>query len=309
MKNKAIYFLIALAGLLGACSNDEDTTPTDLESVNKFAPADGDNSAEATLRRNFYKETGCYLLFNDTLSVTKTGEDAYGKPIYKVETIDLPFSFIGESTSDYTYTYDYIKDETVREKAADFVKTKLLARLGKLAPYSVLLVNSISVWQTVDGSLELLDPDEWPYEDPHPDYYLGSRCYAFSLQDGEAFDDEGFFDSVVSQILYDRIHSKGDAFLSDFTGLVSKYESMTSADKEEIGQEYGKNLDWAHSLGFLKDSYYYTVSQTDDLKSYIDAICTTTVEDFEKQYGKYPICVERFKVLRNKVLEMGVKLD
>ena len=310
MKKKVIYMILMLSMVVGACSNDEDTTPTGLESENKFAPKDDDLSAEASMRREFFKETGSYLLFNDTLSVVKTGEDAYGKPIYKIETIDLPFSFVGTGTSDYEYTYDYITDESEKLKASNFVKEKLLLKLGKLSPYSVLVVRSISMWQTLDdGSKELVEEDSYYGTEPHPKYYLGSRCYAFSMSDGEAYTDDAYFDGILSKIIYDRVKAKGDTFIADFTGLVSKYESITGADKEETGYEYGRNYDLANSLGFIKDGYYYFVKPDDDLKSYVEAICTTSLEDFESQYAKYPICVQRFKVLRDKILSMGVKLD
>lgn len=310
MKIKVIYLALVFAMFVGSCSSDEDTAPSGLEGVNKFAPKDDDLSAEASMRRDFFKETGSYLLFNDTLSVVKTGEDAYGQPIYKEETIDLPFSFIGTGTSDYEYTYDYITDDAEKLKASNFVKDKLLLKLGKLCPYSVLVVRSISMWETLsDGSKVLVDEDSYYGTEPHPKYYLGSRCYAFSMDNGEAYSDEAYFDGILSKIIYDRVKAKGDTFIEDFTGLVSKYDGIVGGDKEELGYEYGRNYELANSLGFIKDGYYYFVKADEDLKSYVEAICTTSLEDFESQYSKYPICVQRFKVLRDKILSMGVQLD
>lgn len=73
MKKAIYYWLLAFAVFsFAACSSDEDTTPS-MADVNAFAPGDDDGSTLANIRREFYKSTGSYLLFNDTLSV-KDGE-------------------------------------------------------------------------------------------------------------------------------------------------------------------------------------------------------------------------------------------
>lgn len=59
-----IFYLLALcvaSMAMTACSEDEDLTPS-YKDVNGFEPAADDNSATAQLRRDFFKETGSYLL-------------------------------------------------------------------------------------------------------------------------------------------------------------------------------------------------------------------------------------------------------
>ena len=59
-----LLMLACLALAFVACSSEEDTTPSNIE-VNKFAPADNDHSELAEYRRDFHKNTGTYLLFDD----------------------------------------------------------------------------------------------------------------------------------------------------------------------------------------------------------------------------------------------------
>ena len=95
---KALFLALGMTvGLTTtSCSSDEDTTPS-LADANGFAPADDDNSEEANLRRAFAKEVGSYLLFNDTLTKQQVSVDVNGKPVYKVETVDINYVMMGSS--------------------------------------------------------------------------------------------------------------------------------------------------------------------------------------------------------------------
>ncbi|MGN1229273.1 MAG: hypothetical protein ACI4T5_06405, partial [Prevotella sp.] len=86
---KKIHILFAMllisAITLISCSDNEDTTPS-MADANVFAPAASDNSATAQLQRDFYKETGVYLLFTDTLTAVNGG---------KPELLDLGWTLSG----------------------------------------------------------------------------------------------------------------------------------------------------------------------------------------------------------------------
>ena len=102
------------ATVLTSCSDDEDISPSNAE-VNAFAPAAADNSATAQLQREFYNETGVYLLFNDTLTAVNGQQP---------ELLDLGWTISG--SYGYSYTYKYITDIDAQRTAADGLKRTLL---------------------------------------------------------------------------------------------------------------------------------------------------------------------------------------
>ena len=65
---KHTIYISLLFLLIGgsACQKEDDLTPRG-EKNNWFAPAIDATDAESVLRRKFYDDTDCYLLFNDTL--------------------------------------------------------------------------------------------------------------------------------------------------------------------------------------------------------------------------------------------------
>lgn len=311
MKKKYIILLMALlsVGSFCSCSSDEDTTPS-LADANGFAPNDDDNSEEANLRREFYKQTGCYLLFNDTLSVKNIGTDYYGQPIRDVQMVNVDFDSFNSGVDVYRYTYSYIKDVAKQKKAAQFLKENVLDRLGTVRPYSVLLVNGISQWsQNEYGEWQLTEDDDYYGTTPHPTYRLGTRCYVFSIENSDALDDPTFFESVLCDIVKDKISSKGKTFLADFKALVENYDQLTGRwdSKDEMGYPLGKNDDLARSLGFLNDwNKYFFPNETTDINDYINAVFSYSLEDFSQEYAQYPICIARFKLMREKIEGLGV---
>ena len=62
------YIILALLALplLASCNKEDDLTPSNAD-INGFAPEASDNSQTAQIRNVFFKATGAYLLFNDTL--------------------------------------------------------------------------------------------------------------------------------------------------------------------------------------------------------------------------------------------------
>lgn len=313
MKKTIYYWLLAFAVFsFAACSSDEDTTPS-LADVNAFAPGDDDGSTLANIRREFYKATGSYLLFNDTLSVKDGGVDSYGNPIKKVQTVDLDYYFVSDNASSYVYTFDYIEDEGECSKAAKLLEQKLMNRLGALSPFSVLLVEGIYQWQYDDnGELEPTEEDDYYGTNPNPLFYLGPRCYAISLEHGEAFDDPDFFDNVFVQILIARIKSVGGDEYKKFKAAVENYDDLTDSwnYKDDLGYDLGEDDDLARSLGFLRDNNKWQFPDASmDLTDYVNAVVSYSLEDFEAEYADYPICIDRFKILRNLIIGCGVKLD
>lgn len=300
--NKTI-FIAALFIVMGlaACSDSEDTKPS-LADVNGFAPDDNDNSLEAQIRRNFKEQTSCYLLFTDTLTKKQVSTDAFGKPVYDVELVDVNYLMMGYSSSSYRLTYKYIKDDERKQRAAEVVATKLGGALGKLTPFSFLVVDSVSQWKQNDDLTYSLYK-----KNPHPHIVIGSRCFVVSLSGDDAFEQDSYFNDMFEAILLNLLLNRTTQlreYWEPVDGLIDK-------SKESLGYERVYDNEIAKSVGFLSDwnRYYFCTSKKNDLSAYIHAVCTYSVADFDAEYANYPICVSRFHALRNYILSQGAKLN
>lgn len=310
MKNKYLCILMALVSfVLLSCSDEEDTTPTHAD-INKFAPADEDQSVEAQIRRDFKSKTGSYLLFNDTLSKQRTGEDMYGNPVYKVETLDIGYEMVGFGNS-YVYTFDYIKTDAEKQKAAQLVEEKLAKKLGDILPFSLILANRINVWKYNKQGVLVPADDSWNDVVPNPIFVLGSRSLAVSMENGEAYDDDTFFNSMLEDIVYNKLKAQGNSFLQDFYNAVNDYTRVTSTRKDRLGYERKVDDELARSLGFVKDysRNYFVSSQESDTRQYLKILLSEKQEEYEAEFAAYPICLKRFSVMRAKIQELGFNFD
>ena len=220
-------FAICISGVCVACGGEEDDTTPSYADVNGFAPADDDNSPTAQLRRDFYNQTGSYLLFKDTL-ITHTSDG-------RSELLDITYFIMGsiDWQSDYKYTYEYIEDIEQQRKAAEYVQKYLIKRLGKNTPYSFFLVNDL-----------------------HYDYYgrlrqrdkvLGLRSYVISMGGGEAYDDpETYFGDMIVDIVKNSISRVPEELMNQFYAFSKDYygndlEAVLTMSPSEFEAEYGSS--------------------------------------------------------------------
>ena len=310
MKKKIyLYLVMALMTFpFSACSDDEDTTPSHVD-YNKFAPADDDQSVEAKIRRDFKEQTNSYLIFNDTLSKERSGEDMYGNPVYKVETLDIDFSLVGFGTS-YIYTYDYIKGDAEKQRAANFVASNLARKMGGMMPFSVLLVERISCWKKDDNGNLVPAKDRWNNIVPNPTFVLGTRCLAISMENGEAFEDADYFSSMLEDLVYKKLSTES-SYMQDFYDVIDNYQNVARSYKDDLGYDLGINDDLARSLGFAKDynRYFFTYSKEQDARAFLKYLLAEPMSQIESEFAAYPICLKRFSILRDKMIEKGFNFD
>ena len=265
---------------LTSCSDDEDTTPS-FADINGFAPAADDNSATAQLQREFYNETGVYLLFNDTL----TAENG-AKP----ELLDL-----GWTLSDlygYNYSYKYITDIEAQRQAAEVVKTHVVDRLGDARPFSILLADDVSY--LYNGMAR------------HSTMVLGTRCYAFNLDDGHALDDpDAFF---------------GDLFISMVQGILDKYTTELQPFYDISAEYYGEYIDefglsdpteeelWDYGFFEYNDMWGYFYYESSDLKLWVNKVISMSRAEFEATYGSSATMMNKYEALVSVIKKIGIKL-
>ena len=283
---------MAAMGLLSlaACGGEDDLAPSNAD-INGFEPAAGDNSATAQLRNAFHKETGAYLLFNDTLNST----DTKGNP----ELFDAPYAMIGSGSYSHDYKYSYITDGAEQKKFADAVRTYLMDKLGKARPFSFLLVNDISYVNSY-GSTK------------HVNYLLATRGYVISCDNGAMFDDaEGFFSAMIASIIIDKFgrqaSSVTDKFYEYGKTLYGEYLSEHDIDATI------ENVEWQY--GFMEkfediwggDDYYFPYEKR-DLQDWVNAVLTMTRDEFVEKYGSAQVMVNKYDTMRSIIVQMGFNI-
>jgi hypothetical protein len=279
-------FAICISGVCVACGGEEDDTTPSYADVNGFAPADDDNSPTAQLRRDFYNQTGSYLLFKDTL-ITHTSDG-------RSELLDITYFIMGsiDWQSDYKYTYEYIEDIEQQRKAAEYVQKYLIKRLGKNTPYSFFLVNDL-----------------------HYDYYgrlrqrdkvLGLRSYVISMGGGEAYDDpETYFGDMIVDIVKNSISRVPEELMNQFYAFSKDYYGndidgeLTDQEVWDLGMFYYIEDDWWGNY------FYY---QSTDLSLWLEAVLTMSPSEFEAEYGSSSVMMEKYALLRQIVLDQGFEI-
>jgi hypothetical protein len=292
MSIRKYIFPVAVALLsLSACGSEDALTPSNAD-VNGFAPAASDNSATAQLRNAFYKETGSYLLFNDTLNAT----DTQGNP----ELFDASYAMTGTGSVDsYNYKYSYITDVTEQQKFAEDVKTYLLNKLGKAKPFSFFLVNDISYTNSYGRT-------------KHVNYLLATRGYVLSTNNGAMYDDpESYFSGMLANIIIDKFgrlsSSVSDPFYAYSKTMYGEYLSDHNIDAtvENVEWQYGFLEKFEDIWGGTDYNFPY---ETRDLTDWVNVVLTMTRDEFVAKYGSQQIMVNKFDTIKGIIEQMGFNI-
>ena len=286
---KYIILVFIALPLLGSCSKEDDLTPSNAD-INGFAPEPTDNSLTAQIRNDFYKATGAYLLFNDTLVSKSTN----GQP----ELFDITYAMVGSgSVSSHNYQYTYITDAAKQQQAANALQKYLTRRLGKQVPFSFLLVDDIYYIKS-------------NRKKKHVDYLLGTRGYVISTRNGEMYDDpQNYFNDMLLNIVIDRFNRQSSK-VTDLFYAYSKDHYGEDLTDDEMAIE---NVE--HTYGFMEkfdtwgDGSYSLPYEVRDVKDYISAVVTMTRDEFEAKYGDYSVMVEKYDMMRSIITNMGFNLN
>lgn len=305
MLKYGVAFLMLLSLSFAACSSEEDALEPSHAQDNFFSVPEGQNDPVSQLRRNFYNETGVHLLFNDTLRCEYGGKDGNGNDYWNVEVVDFNYNLNSYGTMSYRFE---LLEEQHYQECADFVREAVIDRIGgSLRPYSLLLVSSLDTRTTSSRP--------WT-----PTATISNmRCMGVSLGDIIDMTEEekdAYKVTLLVQILSSRI-SIDDERLADFFSYVGEYYSDYGYAEyiSDVWPDWENgDIERIREAGFFdyndqEDSYWDTfISRTNDFSSFMEKILSMTSEQFEEAYGDYQIIMARYGVLRNILIEMGVKL-
>lgn len=305
-------FCVTVLILLGvACEKESDLTPGE-GAVNYFeVPADATDE-ESVLRREFQKETGSYLLFNDTLRKELLGRDEDGFPLYSFETVELGYGIVSSAMD--KFSFHYLENMEVKRAGAKFVQDRLLSLMDKsLAPYSILLVKTVmrSPYLTEEG-----ESDGFYGESDPINYYSGTRCMAISIGDILNTDEEEQ-DVLMKNIVVGMINN-----------ILGARPSVMTSFYASGNEYYGKSgymyydldlyIDDLRELGFItgyfeydyyEDDYYIEFpSQSEDISSFLEVMFGDE-EAFLEENAEYPLVIEKYNLLKKIVKDLGFRLD
>lgn len=304
MKKTIIYSLVLLFGVqFTACKDDEVLTPSGIND-NVFAVPDDATGPEADLRREFYKETGIYLLFDENLRTTVVGKDSQGNDIIKTETVDFAWDFT--SYDDYLiYESGYITDIEDMRKAADLFRDNVLPHIqgSKLAPYSIVLFNGLQVYDDYE--------DEWNEAYTLPCWRsLGVNVAGWV--DAENDEEIAQYTAGLCKSLVGAKFNYTSSIAKPFTDLSDEYSGEKICDYEEDWDR--TDMSMVYSYGYMtyvkrnkvtRDYFPYT---EDDFQAFLDAVFDRSKEDFEAEFGDYPAIMEKYNIMRSLIEQTGYKL-
>lgn len=307
---------ISLLILVGVACRKEDAPAPSTNWVNGFDVPEGATDAESVLRREFLSETGCYLLFNDTIHKEFVRYNDNGEAIYSIETIDLSYSISSAGRNKQSFTY--LPSIEQKKEAVKFVKDNLLALMSKdVYPYSVLLVDSIFSTSFIyeQGSDEAGIYGNRLFAR----YYSGERCLAVSTGDiglMEETEQKNAIRDIVSAMIVTKFSSNAEwttSFFAYYEGLYGLVDGDLENDYWEEAEEWNYNPD-VREFGFLSGEIKYDVYLTSpikeqDLKDYVDVLIAGDEEEFLNENEEFHIVIEKYGIMKRIVEEMGFNLS
>lgn len=307
---------ISLLILVGVACRKEDAPAPSTNWVNGFDVPEGATDAESVLRREFLSETGCYLLFNDTIHKEFVRYNDNGEAIYSIETIDLSYSISSAGRNKQSFTY--LPSIEQKKEAVKFVKDNLLSLMSKdVYPYSVLLVDSIF---STSFHYEQGSDESGIYGDrTFVRYYSGERCLAVSTGDigqMEETDRKNAIRDIVSAMIVTKFSSNAEwttSFFAYYEGLYGLVDADLDYDYWEEAEGWNYNPD-VREFGFLSGEINYDVYLTspikdEDLRDYVNVLIIGEEEEFLNENEEFPIVIEKYGIMKRIVEEMGFDLS
>lgn len=290
---------LCLSLALGSCGS-EDTPEVNYRNPSDFfQPAADDQSDEAQLRRQFFSETGCYLLFTDTIQHDYLGVDINGDPVYNIELLELNYSVGMTAYISTTYVYTYVTDIEQKRQVTEFLKEYVMPHLSKqVKPYSWFISKTITGRQKNAGFTLT------PYA------VTNQRCTAIAanyLLQRERTDAQKvayaqrILNAVAAQIASDH----GEAF-TDFYEVSSDYyqNPYTLYGYSDV---YHLTVAEGYNFGFLNTVSSATAfpNMASDLTSYLTEAVSTTEAQQQTKYANYPLVLQKLQIVRDVMSALG----
>lgn len=290
-----ICFSVFQALAITGCKGDEAVLTPSEPVNNPYAVAPDATGLDAELRRKFFSDHGCYLLFSTELNGSTCGT------IDGNEQEDLRWSL----TSYYdNQVLTLFETDEEKQQAYDIMENIVLPHLDKSKlPYSILPVKE---FYTIFGN-----------GNKNEDVMIRStfRCTSYNIGELVGLDHEdqevGFADMVYDMLndkyggysseMEDFIAVCGDYYKSYCYEIFPDWEYMDENERTEAVREIGFMTYYPDSYGeWDYDEFPYEMT---DLRAYWKAVLYSTPEEFYEEWGAYDVIVRKYEIMRRIIAE------
>lgn len=207
-----IFTAIALLIAFSSCRDDNEVLVNSLDFSSPYDIVDDPSDPIQHHRFLIYEKYGVPVFFNDTVCTRTVGQAPSGETLYRYETLDLNWNFTSHSKASVTYTYDYITDDEIKEKALDIVDSFLAHASKPVRPFSIFLPCNFHV--VSNG------------QDETPTFHSGFRTLV--IPDANLVDKNGI-EEFSLEILYSMVKAR----IMNNEKIVEKFGAVS-------GDNYGK---------------------------------------------------------------------
>lgn len=278
---------------LGSCSKENDPVIDITDPAEVFLPAPDATDEISEIRRQFFKETGSYLLFNDTLQHKFIGQDANGEALYFTEVLDIKYE-VGQTGTppSFPYTFTYLNTEKCKS-ALEYMKQFIFPHFSEeLRPYSWLLVGNIN---GKDNNNKVI----------HPYAAAGQRGIILACAQLDNLKTDAQKQQLANRhlvIIVQNLANKNANTFSEFTAVNSNDYSQYYSVAE------GKTtLETVREKGFLgaTNNYGTYPTQSEDISAYSSLIVSYSTDQIEKAYANYPLIIKKVRLFKEALEKLG----
>ncbi len=318
-------FYILLCVVLFACGK-EDSLDSQICLDDLYAIQDVPEDPVKHEIYNIYKEYGVPVYFNDTIGKILLKYDKDGNPVYQIEKLDLAWKY--SSYEKMNYTYSYITDKKRQMEVLGWIREYLNNADKALYPFCFFIPDSIF--------RENLDNDEVIILEDL--YLLGFRSLTMIGGNWKSGNEQKNLVNMKRSMVVQKINnfsndlidfkkvtddnSYGHKYWNEVSDLIPKYYKCDVLDPEYAGRWTGEALrakqvearGYIGPLGFVMgaemgNGLFTPWDKDEDIKCYVKVMLATPDTTFRKQWGIYPLVMEKYEVLYQIITEkLGVEL-
>lgn len=320
---------------LVACSQEE-TLDSRINLENLYTIQDDPNDPVKHRIFEIYDTYGIPVYFNDTIGKILLKTDLNGQPVYRYEKLDLAWGF--ESYEQITYRFEYETEPAEQLKVLDWIESYLKDCDKALYPFSFFVPAGVTtISQNNDDTKkveEITDPflidfrtltvirKNCPEEDAST--LVEDMKRNMVLQKIKNYEEDlAYFNVVSDENWYSKYWHElnGAAELKDSIPnywdcnvLDPNYHNTWGWSEEKLEAKRAEARAITGVFGFvmgdkLTGGYSTPYDPNEDLVNYIKVILNSSDELFRKQWGSYPLVIEKYEILYQIITEkLGIKL-
>lgn len=304
---KKLYYigLFFMFLLIWGCDKEDDLTPSGHEKEWMIIE-DSDDPLDK-LRYEIFRDYGVPTYYNDTIG-SEERVDMLGNTYTYYERLKIFYYPGGVTSTNYSGAILDFVDENERESVLipvlESFRDKIFARFEKESRLpAFLFADSIGTVNTLGYH--------------RVESYYGYNTFAVNLDSLPFLGVEKFTSKTLTTYFTSLLSSSiqagwKDAFLnvtkSLKQGLEYSYDITYTVSLEEAleGTKFMRKEELGFIVSFNSTRGVVSIpTESIDISSYIDSVLTCTEAEFEAEYGKFEPVMVKFRMMRNKLVELG----